>query len=118
MLQDIIINLHFVWQTWIKDHGTAVGGQHCFPVQFQTRNKVKACLLYTSPVGSPVASVGMIVYKIDSVEDDVIMAMPLVDVGGNHIPVSYTHLTGSSEAVSRKKETASYSCAASSMLVK
>ena len=37
------------------------------------------------PVGSPVASVGMIVYKIDSVEDDVIMAMPLVDVGGNHI---------------------------------
>ena len=34
----------------------------------------------------------MIVYKIDSVEDDVIMAMPLVDVGGNHIPVSYTHL--------------------------
>ena len=55
------------------------------------------------PVGSPIASVnfvaelahfpicplvapiGMVVYKIDSIEDDVIMAMPLVDVGGDHI---------------------------------
>ena len=37
------------------------------------------------PVGAPVASVGMIVYKVDGIEDDVIMAMPLVDVGSNHI---------------------------------
>ena len=37
------------------------------------------------PVGSLVAPIGMVVHKIDSVEDDVIVAMPLVDVGGNHI---------------------------------
>ena len=37
------------------------------------------------PVGAPVASVGMIVHKVDGIEDDVIMAMPLVDVGSNHI---------------------------------
>lgn len=37
------------------------------------------------PVGSPIASVGMIVYKVYGIEDDVIMAMPLVDVGGDHI---------------------------------
>ena len=37
------------------------------------------------PVGSPIASVSMIVYKVDSVEDDVIMAMPLVNVGGDNI---------------------------------
>ena len=37
------------------------------------------------PICPLVAPIGMVVYKIDSVEDDVIMAMPLVDVGGNHI---------------------------------
>ena len=40
------------------------------------------------PVGSPIASVGMIVYKVYGIEDDVIMAMPLVDVGGDHICLS------------------------------
>ena len=37
------------------------------------------------PVGAPVASVSMIVHKVDGIEDDVIMAMPLVYVGSNHI---------------------------------
>ena len=33
---------HPIWQTWIKDHRATVGSLHNFPVQFQTRNKVKA----------------------------------------------------------------------------
>src|SRR5699024_9248816 len=33
----------------------------------------------------PVTSVGMIVHKVDGVEDDVIMAMSLVYVGSDHI---------------------------------
>ena len=37
------------------------------------------------PVCPLVAPIGMIVHKVDGIEDDVIMAMPLVDVGGNHI---------------------------------
>ena len=37
------------------------------------------------PICPLVAPIGMVVYKIDSIEDDVIMAMPLVDVGGDHI---------------------------------
>ena len=37
------------------------------------------------PVCPLVAPIGMVVYKVDSVEDDVIMAMSFVDVGGDHI---------------------------------
>lgn len=33
------------------------------------------------PICPLVAPIGMVVYKIDSIEDDVIMAMPLVDGG-------------------------------------
>lgn len=39
------------------------------------------------PIGSPVASVGVEVHIVHGIEDDVIMAMPLVDVGSNHILV-------------------------------
>ena len=39
------------------------------------------------PIGSLVAPVGMEVHIIHSIEDDVIMAMPLVNVGCNHILV-------------------------------
>ena len=37
------------------------------------------------PIGSLVAPVGMEVHIVHGIEDDVIMAMPLVDVGCNHI---------------------------------
>ena len=37
------------------------------------------------PICPLVTPIGMVVYKIDSVKDDVIMAMPLVYVGGDHI---------------------------------
>ena len=37
------------------------------------------------PICPRVTPIGMVVYKIDSVKDDVIMAMPLVDVGSDHI---------------------------------
>ena len=37
------------------------------------------------PICPLVAPIGMVVYKVDGIEDDVIMAMPLVDVCGNHI---------------------------------
>ena len=37
------------------------------------------------PIGSFVAPVSMIVHIIYGIEDDVIMTMPLVDVGSNHI---------------------------------
>ena len=39
------------------------------------------------PIGSPVASVGVEVHIVHGIEDNVIMAMPLVDVGSNHILV-------------------------------
>ena len=39
------------------------------------------------PIGSLVALVGMEVHIVHGIEDDVIMAMPLVDVGSNHILV-------------------------------
>ena len=39
------------------------------------------------PICSLVASVGMEVHIVHGIEDDVIMTMPLVDVGSNHILV-------------------------------
>ena len=40
------------------------------------------------PIGSLVAPVGMEVHIIHGIEDDVIMAMSLVNVGSNHILVT------------------------------
>ena len=36
-------------------------------------------------VCSLITAIAVIVYEVHSIEDDVIMTMPLVDVGGNHI---------------------------------
>ena len=40
------------------------------------------------PIGSLVASVGVEVHIVHGIEDDVIMAMSLVNVGSNHILVT------------------------------